>query len=132
MTDELKSLVKNDTWDLVDPSIERKPIRNKWIYRIKLKSDGSVDKYKVRLIIKGCSQKAGVDYSETFFPVARFESIRILLALAAAKDYEISQFDIKTAFLHGDLKEEIFMLQPTRFDNGSGRVCKFKKSLYMV
>lgn len=101
-----------------------------WIYRIKSTPNGSVNKYKARLVIKGCSQKAGIDYNETFSPVARFESIRILLSLAAVKDYEIVQFDIKTAFLYGDLNEEIFMTQPEGFENGSGQVCKLKKSLY--
>lgn len=102
MVDELQSLTKNDTWTLVDLSKDRKAIQNKWVYRIKSNPDGTMNRYKARLVIKGCSQRAGIDYNKTFSPVARFESIRILLALAATKDYEIIQFDIKTAFLYGD------------------------------
>lgn len=109
MTEELQSLTKNNTWELVDLPVGRKAIQNKWVYRIKQNPNGLVNRYKARLVIKGCSQIAGIDYNETFSPVARFESIRILLALAAINDYEIFQFDIKTAFLHGNLEEEIFM-----------------------
>lgn len=81
-------------------------------------------------MVKGCSQKPGIDFNETFSPVARFDSIRILLAIAAAKDYEIYQFDIKTAFLYGNLEEIICMKQPEGFEDDTGRVCRLNKSLY--
>lgn len=130
MKTEYDSLIQNNTWTLVDPPKDRKPVKNKWIFRLKTKPDGSVDRYKARLVAKGCSQKFGVDYLETFSPVAKFDSIRTLLSIAAVKDYEIYQLDIKTAFLHGDLRETIYMEQPEGFDDGSGKVCKLNKSLY--
>lgn len=130
MADELKSLEKNKTWDLVKPPSDRRAIKNKWIYKIKTNTDGNIDRYKARLVVKGCSQKMNIDYTETFSPVARFESIRILISAACANDYEIYQFDIKTAFLYGDLEEEVYMEQPEGFDDESGRVCKLRKSLY--
>lgn len=130
MADELKSLEQNKTWDLVELPSDRRAIKNKWIYKIKTKPDGTIDRYKARLVVKGCSQKANIDYTETFSPVARFESIRILISAACANDYEIYQFDIKTAFLYGDLEEDVYMEQPEGFNDGSGRVCKLRKSLY--
>lgn len=130
MNEEMNSLIKNKTWDLVDLPPDRRAIKNKWIYRLKTKEDGSISRYKARLVIKGCSQKANIDYTETFSPVARFESIRILMSIACANDYEIYQFDIKAAFLYGDLKEDIFMKQPEGFNDGSNKVCKLRKSLY--
>lgn len=130
MREEITSLEENNTWELTNLPKHRKAIRNKWIFRKKMKSDGTMDRYKARLVIKGCSQKHGIDYKETFAPVARFESIRILLSVTAAKNFVIRQFDIKTAFLHGDLNETIFMLQPEGFEDGSGRVCHLRKSLY--
>ncbi|KAJ3651647.1 hypothetical protein Zmor_017672 [Zophobas morio] len=130
MADELESLAKNEVWELVELPANRRSIQNKWIFKIKTNPDGSINKYKARLVIKGCSQKAGIDYAETFSPVARFESVRVLLAIAAAKDYELFQIDVKTAFLYSELKEEIYMVQPDGFDDGSGRVCKLNKSLY--
>jgi hypothetical protein len=130
MKNEYDSLIQNDAWTLVDPPEDRKPIDNKWIFRLKTKPDGSIDRFKSRLVIKGCCQKAGIDYSETFSPVARLDSIQTLLSIAVAKDYEIYQLDVKTAFLHGDLNELIYMKQPEGFDDGSRRICKLNKSLY--
>lgn len=130
MKAEYDSLIKNNTWTLVNLHEDQKPIKNKWVFRLKVKPDGSIDRFKARLVAKGCSQKAGVDYSETFSPVVRFDSVRTLLSIAAAKNYEVYQLDVKTAFLHGDLNETIFMEQPEDFDDKSGRVCKLNKSLY--
>jgi len=112
----------------VEAPKDRKPIRNKWVFRLKIKPDGSVDWYKARLVIKGCSQKPGIDFSETFSPVARFDSVRTLLA--AAKDFEIAQLDVKTAYLYGDLTETIYMEQPDGFNDDTNRVCLLNKSLY--
>lgn len=130
MEEEITSLKKNNTWELVELPKHQKAIHNKWIFRIKMKPDGTIDKYKARLVIKGCSQKAGIDYTETFAPVARFESIRMILSIAAVKNFVLRQFDVTAAFLYGDLDETIFMVQPENFDDGSGRVCRLRKSLY--
>lgn len=130
MSDEYNSLIQNDAWTLTTPSKDQKSIKHKWVFRLKTKPDGLIDRFKARLMVKGCSQKAGIDYLETFSPVARLDSIRTLLSIAAAKNYEILQLDVKTAFLHEDLEETIYMEQPKGFDDDSGRVCKLNKSLY--
>jgi len=130
MKEEVNSLIKNNTWELVSLPHGRKTITNKCVFRTKVKSDGSLDRYKARLVARGFSQRSGIDYSDTFAPVVRYESVRTVLALAAVKDFEIKQFDVKTAFLYGDLEEEIFMDQPEGFDDGSSQVCLLKKVLY--
>lgn len=124
MYEELDSLNRNHTWQLVELPEGHRAIRNKWIYRVKIKSNGDVDRYKARLVVKGCSQKPGIEFSETYSLVTRYDSIRILIATATYKDYEMVQFDVKTAFLYGDLNEELYMLQPEGFDDRSGKVCK--------
>ena len=93
----------------------RKAIGSKWILPFKFTANGAIDRYKARLVAKGYSQKEGIDYNETFAPVAKFASIRAFLALAAIYDLEIHQMDVKTAFLNGDLEEEIYMKQPEGF-----------------
>lgn len=130
MHEEIASLQKNETWLLVDHQVGQKIIDNKWVFKIKENPDGSVDRYKARLVVRGFSQQQGIDYEETFSPVARYGSIRTVLALAAARKLKIKQFDIKTAFLYGELNEDVFMKQPTGFDDGSNKVCKLRKSLY--
>lgn len=130
MADEIESLKRNSTWKLVKPPPNHKAINNKWIFRVKTKTDGTIERYKARLVVKGCSQKYRTDHDEIYAPVARFESIRILLSTAVAKNYKIQQFDIKTAFLYGDLDNLIYMKQSEGFDDGSGRVCQLLKSLY--
>lgn len=124
MYEELDSLNRNYTWQLVELPEGHRAIRNKWIYRIKTKPNGNVDRYKARLVVKDCSQKPGIEFSETYSPVTRYDSIRILIAVVTYKNYETIQFDIKTVFLYGDLNEELYMLQPEGFDDGSGKVCK--------
>jgi transposase InsO family protein len=132
MESELDSIHRTGTWILTNLPEGRQAIGCKWVFKIKRKADGSVDRYKARLVAKGFSQKEGVDYKETFAPVAKFTSIRLLLALAAQQDYEIHQMDVKTAFLHGDLDVDIYMRQPEGFVDPSKQhlVCLLKKSLY--
>ena len=109
---ELDSLKRTGTWTLTPPAAGRQAIGSRWVLKIKRKADGTVDKYKARLVAQGYAQKAGIDYDETFAPVAKFTSIRMLLALAAHHDFEIHQMDVKTAFLNGDLDVDIYMEQP--------------------
>lgn len=130
MRDEMQSLAENNTWELVEKPQGRKIVRNKWVYRVKTDLNGDVDKFKARLVAKGYSQEAGVDYTETFSPVARFDTIRAMLSVAASEKMELAHFDVKTAFLYGELDEEIFMHQPEGHEDGTSRVCKLKKSLY--
>ena len=131
MNEEYRSLMVNDTWDLVPLPKGRKLVRCKWVYRTKYATDGSVDKHKARLVAKGFSQVEGLDYTETFAPVAKMNSIRLVLSLAASYRWEVHQMDVKSAFLHGDLQEEIYMAQPPRFvQSNSSLVCHLKKSLY--
>ena len=130
--DEYNSIQAAGTWTLVPLPTDRVPIGCKWTFKIKHNADGSVERYKARLCAKGYSQQQGIDYTETFAPVAKFSSIRALLALAAHYDLEIHQMDIKTAFLNGDLDEDIYMIQPEGFvvKGKESWVCKLNKSLY--
>ena len=130
MDEEMKSLAENNTWELVDKPDNRMVIANRWVYRVKTNLDGTVDKFKARLVAKGFSQQAGVDYNETFSPVARFDTIRAVLSVAASEKLNLAHFDVKTAFLYGELDEVIYMRQPTGYEDGTDRVCKLNKSLY--
>ena len=112
MDDEHDSLQKNKTWDIVSLPQGRKIVQCKWIYKTKLEVDGSTTKYKAQLVAKGYSQVHGLDYNETFSHVARIDSIRLVLAIAASKKREVHHMDVKSAFLHGDLEEEIYKRHP--------------------
>lgn len=128
--EEMKALATNETWSLVNLPRDRKAIPCKWVFKTKLDAHGNVTKHKARLVAKGCSQKQGIDFKETFAPVVRYNSIRYLIALSAKLNLEMHQMDAVTAFLNGELKEEIYMHQPDGFNDNSGRVCKLQKSLY--
>ena len=131
MHSEMDSMYENEVWTLVDPPIGTKPIGCKWVFKKKTDMDGKVFTYKARLLAKGCSQKYGIDYDETFSPVAMLKSIRIILAIAAYYDYEIWQMDVKTAFLNGHLQEEVYMIQLEGFvSKDPNKVCKLQKSIY--
>ncbi|GJX29612.1 retrovirus-related pol polyprotein from transposon TNT 1-94, partial [Tanacetum coccineum] len=112
---EIDSILQNHTWELVDLPPGCKPLGYKWIFKKKMKADGTIDKYKARLVIKGYRQREGLDYFDTYSPVTRITSIRMILAIAALRNLEIHQMDVKTAFLNGDLEEEIYMNQPEGF-----------------
>ena len=112
---EVESILNNHTWELVDLPPGNKPLGYKWIFKRKLKDDGTIDMYKARLVVKGFRQKEGLDYFDTYSPVTRITSIRLLIALAAVYDLQIHQMDVKTAFLNGELEEEIYMEQPEGF-----------------
>jgi transposase InsO family protein len=130
MADEIKSLEKMETWESVPRPADRKVIKCKWVYRLKLNAQGGVARYKARLVAKGYSQVPGIDYNETFAPVTRLETIRLLMALAVEKDWEIRQIDVKTAYLYGDLAEEIYMEPPEGYNVPVGHVLLLKKALY--
>jgi hypothetical protein len=132
MEEEMASLDKNEAWDLVELPTGRNPIGSKWVFKKKLNVEGKVEKYKARLVAKGYSQVEGIDFGEIFSPVSKLTSIRLLLSVIAAFDFEIEQMDVKTTFLDGDLEEEIFMKQPEGYvvKGKKELVCKLKKSLY--
>lgn len=129
---EIESIMQNHTWELVDLPPGCKPLGCKWILKRKYKADGSIDKYKARLVAKGYKQVEGYDYFDTYSPVTRITSIRVLIAIAALHNLEIHQMDVKTAFLNGELEEEIYMEQPEGFvaPGQERKVCKLVKSLY--
>ncbi|KAL0336659.1 UNVERIFIED_CONTAM: Retrovirus-related Pol polyprotein from transposon TNT 1-94 [Sesamum radiatum] len=122
--------MQNHTWELVDLPSGNKPLGCKWILKRKYKADGSIDKYKARLVAKGFKQKEGLDFFDTYSPVTRITSIRVLIAVAALYDLEIHQMDVKTAFLNGELDEEIYMEQPEGFvvPGQEKKVCRLVKS----
>lgn len=130
MDDEFNSLMENQTWTLVDLPKNRRVIDNKWVYKIKEKPSGEIERYKARLVVRGFTQEYGVDYYETFSPVVRYTSVRTIMAVAANEDLNMAQFDVTTAFLYGDLAEEIYMKQPIGYEDGTSKVCLLKKSLY--
>ncbi|CAI7778162.1 unnamed protein product [Closterium sp. NIES-53] len=130
MESELKSIEENGTWEFVELPEGRKAITSKWLFKIKSDADGKIERYKSRLVAKGYQQKEKVDYKELFAPVVKPATLRTLLAGAAIKGWVVKQMDVTTAFLNGVLEEEIFMAQPERFDDGSGRVLRLKKALY--
>ena len=129
--DEMDSLESNGTWHLVDLPPGCKPIGCKWILKKKLKLDGTIDKYKARLVAKGFRQHENIDFFDTYLPVTRITSIRVLIALADVHDLVVHQMDVKTVFLNGELDEEIYMDQPEGFiiPGQENKVCKLDKLL---
>jgi hypothetical protein len=130
MKEEIQSLKKNHVWELVDCPENVNVVTNKWVLRIKRKPDGTVERYRARLVARGFSQKHGIDYNETYSPVVNTTTIRLLLAYATKERLKIAQFDVKTAFLYGNLEENIYMEQPEGFIEAEGKVCHLKRSLY--
>ncbi|GKD41948.1 ribonuclease H-like domain-containing protein [Tanacetum coccineum] len=115
MNEEMSALYENATWELVDLPAGRKPIGSKWVYKIKLKSTGDVERYKERVVAKGFNQKEGIDYEETFSPVVKMGTVRCLINLAVQQDWKLFQMDVNNAFLYGTLNEEVYMLPPSGF-----------------
>lgn len=132
MQEEMKSLHENHTFELVKLPNGKKLLKNKWVYRLKNSEGTSQPRYKARLVVKGFGQKKGIDFDEIFSPVVKMTSIRAVLGMAASMNLEVEQLDVKTAFLHGDLEEEIYMEQPEGFEAKGKQnfVCKLNKSLY--
>jgi hypothetical protein len=133
VNEEYRSLMENDTWDLVPLPKGRKLVICKWVYRTKYASDGSVESHKVWLVSKGFSKVEGIDYNQTFSPIEKNNSIRLVLSLVASHKWEVHQMDVKSTFLHGYLQEEIYMEQsPGYVQNDSTLVFLLKKSLYGI
>ncbi|KAL0401969.1 UNVERIFIED_CONTAM: Retrovirus-related Pol polyprotein from transposon TNT 1-94 [Sesamum latifolium] len=132
MKSEMDSMGSNQVWTIVDPPKGVRPVGCKWVYKRKLGADGEVTAFKARLVVKGYTQRSGVDFEETYSPAAMAKSIRILLAIAAWYDYEIWQMDVKTVFLNGFVEEEIFMDQPEGFTAVGEEqiVCRLQRSIY--
>ncbi len=131
MKDEMDALEANETWDIVPLPTSQPVVGSKWVYSVKLKSDGSLDRYKARLVAQGFSQEYGIDYDETFAPVAKMTTVRTLIAISAIRDWDIFQMDVKNAFLNGDLSETVYMRPPPGSSIASPHmVCKLRKALY--
>lgn len=130
MKDEIDSHIVNQTWSLADLPAGRKALMSKWVFKEKRDQDGNTIRYKARLVAKGCSQVPGIDFEETYSPVVRYASLRYLFALAVRRQLKIHQMDAITAYLHGEVREEIYMQQPEKFDDKTGRVCRLHKAIY--
>ncbi|KAK1687082.1 hypothetical protein QYE76_047930 [Lolium multiflorum] len=132
MEDELKSMGSNDVWDLVEVPNGAKRVGCKWIYKTKYDPKGNIERFKARLVAKGFTQREGIDYNETFSPVSSKDSFRIVMALVAHFDLELHQMDVKTAFLNGDLDEDVYMTQPEGFvvEGKEHLASRLKKSIY--
>jgi hypothetical protein len=132
MTEEYQSIIKNDVWEIVPRPKSKDVVSSKWLFKIKHATDGSIEKYKERFVAHGFSQKEGIDYEETFAPVARYTLIRTIIALAAKMKWKLHQMDVKTTFLNGVIEEEVYIEQPQGFEveDRKSHVCKLKKALY--
>src|SRR5438046_5186249 len=127
---ENKSLLDNKTWTLVTCPENRRVLRGKWVYKLKRGPQGEITGYKARWVVRGFEQEEGVDYNETYASVVKPMSYKALFAIAAALDLDIEQMDVKTAFLYGDIDEEIYVEQTRELSDGTGRVCRLNKALY--
>uniref|UniRef100_A0A2N9EHC7 Integrase catalytic domain-containing protein n=1 Tax=Fagus sylvatica TaxID=28930 RepID=A0A2N9EHC7_FAGSY len=130
MEEEMHALELNHTWDLIPKPAGTSIVGCRWVFTVKQNPDGTVDRLKARLVAKGFTQTYGLDYTETFSPVAKLNSIRIIISLAANLDWPLHQLDVKNAFLHGDLTETVYMTQPPGFESKGECVCHLKKSIY--
>jgi hypothetical protein len=132
MTEEYQSIVKNEVWEIVPRPKSKDVVSSKWLFKIKHVVDGSIEKYKARFVARGFSKKEGIDYEETFAPVAIYTSIRTIIALATKMKWKLHQMDVKRAFLNGVIEEEVYIEQPQGFEveDKKSHVCKLKKALY--
>ncbi|KAJ0492486.1 putative RNA-directed DNA polymerase [Helianthus annuus] len=131
MNKEMEALFRNNTWTLVDLPPGRKPIGCKWVYKVKYKSSGEIERFKARLVAKGFNQREGLDFGETFSPVVKMVTVRCIIALAVQNDWPMFQLDINNAFLYGTINEDVYMCLPKGYYSpDETRVCKLVKSLY--
>ncbi|GJU01054.1 ribonuclease H-like domain-containing protein [Tanacetum coccineum] len=131
MNNEIEALNRNNTWTICDLPVGRKPIGSKWIWKIKYKASGDIERYKARLVAKGFSQKEGIDYDETFSPVVKMVTVRCLIRIDVVNKWPLYQLDVNNDFLYGDLVEDVYMTLPDGYNNvDKSKVCKLNKSLY--
>ncbi|GKB94890.1 ribonuclease H-like domain-containing protein, partial [Tanacetum coccineum] len=130
MNNEIEALNRDNTWTICDLPVGRKAIGSKWLWKIKYKSNGEIERYKARVVAKGFSQREGFDYLETFSHVVKIFTVRGMLNVAICNGWDLFQLDINNAFLYGDLSEDVYMTLPHGFNNYKSNVCKLNKSLY--
>lgn len=129
---ELNAFDINNAWELVDKPSNKNIVQNKWVFKVKRNQNGDIVTYEARLVAKGFTQRYGIDYTETFSPVIRFSNLRLLLAITAELDLEADHLDVETAFLNGEIDQEIYMCQPEGFVEPGleNKVCLLKKAIY--
>jgi hypothetical protein len=134
MTEEYQSIIKNNVWEIVPRPKSKDAVSSKWLFKIKNVVDGSIEKYKERFVVRGHSQKEGIDYEETFSLVSRYTSIRTIIALATKMKWKCHQIDVKTTFLNGVIEEEVYIEKTQRFEveDRKTHVCKLNKALYRL
>jgi hypothetical protein len=132
MDQEYNALLRNDTWHLVPRKQGANIIDCKWVYKIKKQADGSIDRHKARLVAKGFKQRYGIDYEDTFSPIVKASTIRLILSVAVSKGWSLRQLDVQNVFLHGVLEEEVYMRQPPGYESKEtlDYVCKLDKAIY--
>jgi len=132
MDEEMAALDANSSWELVALPKDKKAIGCKWVYKVKHNANGSVNKYKARLVAKGYAQTYGIDYEETYSPIAKMTTIRAIISMVVIKGWSLHQMDVNNVFLHGDLHEEMYMEQPPGYVDQThlNLVCRLKKFLY--
>jgi hypothetical protein len=132
MVEEYDSIVRNDVWDVVLRPVGKSVVTSRCLYKTKMAADDSIEKHKPRFVARGFSQIEGVDYDEIFTPIARYTSIRTIIAIAAKMGWRIHQMDVKTAFLNGFIEEEVYIEQPKGFEvsDRETHVCLLRKALY--
>jgi hypothetical protein len=131
---EYRSILKNNVWYNVPRPKDKSVVSSKWIYKIKHVADGSMEKFNARFVARGFTQKEGIDYDETFAPVTRYTSIRVIIALASVLGWKLHQMEVKTTFLNEKIEQEVFVEQPDGFalHNIDTHVCKLRKALYVL
>jgi hypothetical protein len=132
MDEKMVALDVHATWELVALPKDKKAIGCKWVYKVKHNTYGSMSKYKARLVAKAYAQTYGIDYEETYSPVAKMTTVRAIITMVIAKGWSLHQMDVKNVFLHGDLQEEMYMEQPPGYVDQThpNLVCRLKKALY--
>ena len=130
--EEYESLIKNDTWTLSSLPTNRTTIKTRWVFKVKPSTSGNPPRYKARMVAKGFTQRPGIDYNETFSPVVKMDSLRTILSLSAARNLDMTQLDVKPAFLYGEINEKIYLNQPEGFiiPGKEREVCKLNKCIY--